>query len=310
MNNFASKNYIELKTQEIADFYDANPNINYEKANLLLIEIFKNCINYKKKDEEIHKAETILSNDNDTTYLNDVMSINKCKELHCEQNLEVILNKINPISEIIINTNSEICGDYIIVTPNKVNIIVENKIIKSNVSLSAINMFINSCKTQKINGILMSQHTGITGKQNFEIDFIDSNVIIYIHMAKYNEDKIQMAIEIIHKIYNKIAILNAEDSNISISSNVLYEIKNEYQHFINQREQFKNNIKSSQGLIIQQIDNMKLLNLDEYLSTKFTQMDKKSLYKCNLCNFYTSNTLKGMAAHKRGCKKKITNIEK
>lgn len=293
--------FVELKNPQTVEFYNENPSFDFEEANVLLIKILKN---YKP----IVPIENTQIENIQIEPKNSIQNISQIIPPNT-QNLEQLLNKISPTSEIMNNMNNEICGDYIVITPNKHNIIIENKINKINISSTVVNNFVNSCKTHKSNGILMSQHSGITGKQNFDIDFIDSNVIIYMHHTEYNEEKIQLAIEIIHKIHNKISILN-EINNISIPPNVLCEIKNEYQHFVSVKEEIKSNIKSSQGLIIQQIDNMKLLNLDEYLSTKFTQIDKKYLHKCNLCNFYTSNTLKGMAAHKRGCKKKFTNIEK
>ena len=114
-----------------------------------------------------------------------------------------------------------------------------------------------------------------------------------------------MAFVVIDKISEKINMLNTDNKNIIISDESLCKIQNEYNQFIEQKEQLQNNIKMSQVQLIHQINNMKLLNLNDYLSVKSVQKsDKIYLYKCDLCNFYTSNTLKGMAAHKRGCKKK------
>ena len=45
--------------------------------------------------------------------------------------------------------------------------------------------------------------------------------------------------------------------------------------------------------------------INKYLISKSFSNETVGLHKCNLCNFYTSNTLKGLAAHKRGCKKKV-----
>ena len=285
--------FIKLHNPKIVEFYESHPFIDYEKANILLVDMFKNCIHY----EPTQNSKNNTNNDNITTNTatHIMPNVTFVKEYKEPQNLEMILNKLNPTAEVLNNTDNNIIGDYIIVSPNK--------IVETNVKPCIINMFANSCKAQKANGILMSQHTGITGKQNFEIDFIDSNVIIYIHCAEYNEEKIQMAFEIMNKLHNKIKLLNTDNNN-SISSDVLHEIKNEYQQLVAQKSELQNNIKNNLTQIIHQRDNMNLSNLGDYLSTKFTQMEKKYLYKCNLCNFYTSNTLKGMAAHKRGCKKK------
>ena len=303
MSEICSEHYIKLKNTETINFYESHPFIDYEKANQLLVDLFKNCIS-TENIQESHKIDLLYNNN---TNSNIIQNMNDNYIPKIEPKLEVILNKLNPSSDIINNTDETICGDYIIITPNKANIIIENKTNEINIKPCVVSLFISSCKKQKANGILLSQHTGITGKQNFEIDIIDSNVIIYIHSVEYDESKIQMAFEIINKIYEKIKLINT-DNDISISKDVLFEIKNEYQTFVNKKEEIQNNIKFSQNQLMHQLENIKLDNLNDYLSTKFTQIEKKYQHKCNLCNFYTSNTLKGMAAHKRGCKKKFANV--
>ena len=94
------------------------------------------------------------------------------------------------------------------------------------------------------------------------------------------------------------------NGNNTISDTTLNQIKAEYQIFVNNKEELQTYVKNTHSAIMNKLENIKLCNTGEYLSTKFTQVDKPKLYKCNLCDFYTSNTLKGMAAHKRGCKKK------
>ena len=86
----------------------------------------------------------------------------------------------------------------------------------------------------------------------------------------------------------------------TVSEDALKQIKNEYQQFISDKSEIQSSIKH----INKKVDNIKFNNLSEYLADHYTQVDKPKLYKCTLCDLYTSNTLKGMAAHKRGCKKK------
>ena len=67
-------------------------------------------------------------------------------------------------------------------------------------------------------------------------------------------------------------------------------------------------VKMNHIQILNQVDSIKFSNLNTYLSTQFDNTEKKGIHKCNLCSYYTSNTLKGMAAHKRGCKKKHPTV--
>ena len=154
-------------------------------------------------------------------------------------------------------------------------------------------------------GIFMSQCSGIITKQNFQIDICDSFVILYIHHLNLNEDLIKLGIQIIQSIYAKIKN-NANKSNemFTISNDTMSEINNEYTLFCSHKEELQKLTKDIQGKMIYLLDKLKLSTLNNYLSTKFMNEPKNGIHKCNICNLYTSNTLKGMAAHKRGCKKK------
>jgi uncharacterized protein with FMN-binding domain len=218
-------------------------------------------------------------------------------------NLEFILNKLNPTSKIVSNKSSNICCDYIITNHNSTKLLIENKILDQNVSEIVVDMFKKSCQMNYANGILMSQNTGIIGKQDFEIEIIGSNVIVYLHLVNYDECKINLAINMLNRVHDEVISANANNNN-TISDATLNEIKVEYQKFTNNKEDLQIYIKNTHSAIVNKLENIKLSNMGEYLSTKFTQVDKPKLYKCNFCDFYTSNTLKGMAAHKRGCKKK------
>ena len=164
-----------------------------------------------------------------------------------------------------------------------------------------MDVFNQTCKTLNAHGILMSQYTGIVDKADFEIEITpQSNVIIYMHKVNYNENSIRLALNIIHKIHE--TLLTAKDSvSHLVSEDALIQIKNEYQQFMSDKSEIQASIKH----INKKVDNVKFNNLSEYLADHYTQVDKPKLYKCTLCDFYTSNTLKGMAAHKRGCKKKF-----
>ena len=82
------------------------------------------------------------------------------------------------------------------------------------------------------------------------------------------------------------------------------EINREYNSFINHKEAISNTIKESQKKILSQIDDLKFPALDKFLSTKYSSIQKQG-FICNLCNSFTVSTLKGLAAHKRGCSRKI-----
>lgn len=298
---------MEIKNKYVCDFYKKNAFIDYERANVLLVDLFKNCMYTSENDQKIELPNTFHeTNKLEQQNMESICyasTTKLCEGFNGEAKIEMLLNKLNPNEEIIQNTDENTCGDFIIIGQNRPNIIVENRVSDVNIKTGEIDFFIQSCKNNKSNGIFISQHTGIIGKNNFEMDIIDSNVVIFIHSVEYDEDKIKLAFESMNTLYNKIKMLQV-DMNTTISKEILYEINKEYQLFITQKEELQKYIKGNHSQMLNQIENIKLTHLTSYLSTHFSNIDKKGIHKCNLCNFYTSNTLKGMAAHKRGCKKK------
>ena len=297
MENMKLNEYI-ISNPLVCNFYNDHPNIDFEEANILLVNIFKMCNDFSKKNPQQTQSNygTVNGNELYTT---------KIKGETGENSMEIILNDINPTAEIIHNDNhSNFFYDFSVKRENKKMILIESKEFNTNIKTEEIELFVKSCQDTKSNGIFISQHSGITNKYNYQIDIIGMNIIIYVHHAEYSKEKIKVAFEMIDSIYEKIRYLNME-SEMVISKEILSEINREYQFFIKQKDEIKSYIKDNQNKLLNQIEDVKFSNLDKYLSTKFLNSEKVGIHKCDLCNFYTSNTLKGMAAHKRGCKKKV-----
>jgi hypothetical protein len=289
---------IELSHKDIISFYKERPHIDIEQSQLLMIDFLSKWETYVKKRDNAEVTQT-----DDLKQALQIATNTPIVPLYTKQdNLEFILNKLNPASKIVRNDHNNICCDYIITTHNSTKLLIENKTLDQNVSEIVVDMFKKSCQMNEANGILMSQNTGIIGKDDFEIEIIGSNVIVYLHLVNYDECKINLAINILNRVHDEVISANANSNTISDST--LNKIKVEYQKFTNNKEDLQLYIKNAHSAIVNKLENIKLSNMGEYLSTKFTQVDKPKLYKCNFCDFYTSNTLKGMAAHKRGCKKK------
>ena len=121
--------------------------------------------------------------------------------------------------------------------------------------------------------------------------------------AEYNEYKIKIAVDIIDNLNLKLSELN-----YNISKEILDEINNEFFFFLSQKETIINYIKETQKTLLNKISDIKFTCLDKYLSAKISNKKKEGIHKCCICHLYTSNTLKGIAAHKRGCIKKIKPI--
>ena len=273
---------------KIHSFYSKNPKINFEQINLLFIEIFEKSNTTLLSDFQKQITDFIATNSNETG----------------ENILEIILNKIIPTSEVIKNKNDQICCDYILRRDNKPNIMIESKICKTNINNDITNIFIETIKKNNQCGIFISQHSGILNKCNYHIETYNENIIVFIQNCEYSVEKIKNAIEIIDNLYYKLKQLRKEN-NYVIDKETLNEINSEYQLFINKKTHIIDFAQEYHTNLIKQIEGLQFKCLDNYLSSKIDFNKKVGIYKCDLCNIYTSNKLKGMSAHKRGCKKKV-----
>jgi hypothetical protein len=206
--------------------------------------------------------------------------------------------------------NNELC---IIKRPNKYNILIKNKDIKINITNEEINDFIQLMEENNCHGVFLSQNSGFVLKPDFHIEIYNKLIIVYVHNVNYNEQKIKMAIDIIDNLAIKLRELQCKDSiyEVIIDKNTLEEINREYQMFIQQKDILINIFKENQKQFFLQIEEFKFPELNKYLSTKFSIPVNKQGFKCELCKKFNGNNLKALAAHKRGCMRKIkiyTNI--
>lgn len=185
-------------------------------------------------------------------------------------------------------------------------ILLQNYELDTNIHVDDINSFMNVINEENVCGILISQYSGISNKNDFQIEFHDNNVVIYIHNAEYSNTKIEAAVNIIDHLYSKLNQFNKIGINddFTIPKDILETINNEYQTFISQKTAVIDVLKESQKKVMAQIDEIKFPSLDKYLSSKYSAPIIKPGLKCEICKCYSANNLKALAAHKRGCTRK------
>ena len=230
-------------------------------------------------------------------------SVSSNKGKYGEQNLSSILNSVYQSAEIKDTSGTKASGDFIMRRLEKPPILFENKEYKANVDKDEIAKFIRDIDVQNVNGIFISQYSGISFKQNYQIDIHKGNVLVYIQNCEYSLDKIRIAVDIIDSLAVKIQELNIDDSN-NISKEMLDDINTEYQAFILQKENMIMMLKDFQKRMNTQIEDLKLPVLDKYLEPKYAYI-KSNTFVCDLCNTFSTNNKQSLSAHKRGCKKKF-----
>jgi len=229
------------------------------------------------------------------------VSSNKGK--YGEQNLCNILNTVYPNAEVRDTTGVKSSGDFIMERLDKPTILFENKDYKQNINKDEIAKFIVDVDNQNTHGIFLSQYSGISFKQNYQIDVHKGKVLVYVQYCEYSIDKIRIAVDIIDNLSGKLEDVTQHDENNSISKEILDIINDEYQRYISQKEAMIVTLRDFQKKMSTQIDDIKFPELDKYLSHKYAYV-KSSCFACDLCNNFTASSKQSLSAHKRGCQKR------
>lgn len=291
---------MEITEAYVCDFYKANPTIDFVEVNIQICKLFESL--QLKTGEEFYKKISIThAHDTDNIVLHNHK--NNCYGETGEKLLEVLLNKIVLNAEVTNVGHLKNQGDFCIQRENHTPIMVMNKVSHKNVGPEEIQDFLAMMKENGRHGIFISQHSGFVNKNDYQIDFVNGNIVVFLHNVNYCMDKIQNAIQALDSLSSRMKNVNTQYDEY-LTEEVIYEINKEYQNFITKKDSILYQLKENQRALVIDIESLQFMNLDKYLSTKFTIQKKNDSILCTICKKYSSNTLKGMAAHKRGCKKK------
>jgi len=299
MNNFEIKSSLMLQNiqQPILSFITASEerittNVNSVKDNIANTE--------EKHHTMFHNMTSLINADKTSTPINN--NNNKMTNNHFVS----FLTKSFCSADI----SSRLFGmDFpttVMKRIRKPDILIQNYELDTNVSSDEMASFMNILSDENKCGIMISQYSGISNKNDFQIEFHNNNVIIFVHNSEYSNHKIEAAVNIIDHLYFKLHQFNKTGINddFTIPKDVLETINNEYQMFMTQKLAVIDVLKESQKKVIAQIDEIKFPSLDKYLSGKYSAPIIKTGLKCDICKCYSANNLKALAAHKRGCMRK------
>jgi hypothetical protein len=283
----------ETMNPAITQFYQENPSIDFEEVNLFFIKFMTNMKSNSRHDAQAVEPKVLFK---EMTSL----CTSYCQGELGDKKLEKILNEMYPTSEI---NNTEL--EFTMKRENKSTIVFENKVSEKNIGVEDTKHFFKKINSLNSHGIFISQNSGIISKSNYMIDINNGNILVYVHNVNYDASKIKVAIDIIDNLSSKLSDVYLPIKNdCNIQKKILDEINKEYQLFRAQKELTINFIKENNKTLLNQLADLEFQCLDKYLSSKYNNVAKPGIITCNLCNCYTSYTLKGMAAHKRGCVKK------
>ncbi len=230
-------------------------------------------------------------------------SSSSIKGAQSENQVEHILNKLLPTCEILVTSGIEKSGDFIIKREEKKHILIENKDYAQNVPKKEVDKFLRDVQFHKCHGIFLSQSSGITCRDNFQIQIFEDNILIFMHEVNYNEKTIKIAYDIINHIGERLEDVGEVDEiNINIPKDVLISINAEYAEYYRHKEATLALIKEYSKKLEENIKKFNLPTLENYLSTKFASVNN-SIFKCDICNEFNAKNSRALAAHKKACKK-------
>jgi len=226
-----------------------------------------------------------------------------------ENQLESVLNQMFPSAEVINTTGIKASCDFRVNRANQDTILFETKNYDRNVTLDEVKKFIRDIEQQKCHGVFLSQHSGITSKQNFQIDIKGTNVLVYVHNVDYCPQTIKIATDIIDSLSCKISELNTTQEVLTISKEMLDDINIEYSSFIDRKSTMIDILKEFQKKITYEINEMKFPTLSKLIISKCGNLlnDENDELICNNCNVFRAKNNKSLSTHKRYCKGNTNN---
>jgi hypothetical protein len=226
-----------------------------------------------------------------------------------ETQLENLLCEMHTSAEVLNTTGLTDSGDFILKRKDKPTILVENKQYKSNVPALEVKKFEDNCNTKGLHGIFLSQTSGIANRENYQINYQNGLILIYLHHVDYSKEKIRAAIEMIDGLSVKLNQIREQQENNNndniISKETLEEINIEYRKFSLNKDKMISHIKETYKTSLSNMDDIKMPSLDKYLSQIFVLENTINLmneFHCHCGKSY--QTPRGLSMHQHACKNK------
>jgi hypothetical protein len=270
---------------KIVEFFQKHPSISFDEVHIFLIDMLE-----KMANNEV-SSSIIMSQFKDRFEKN--LTYNSVDKT------SLILEKMFPSASLEFVGTTKETGDFILERKNKPKVLIENKDYTRTVPTEEVQKFIRDIDQQKCCGLFIS-NSGIAGKENFEVQVHNGDVLVYIQFCNYDSEKISMGFDIIDHFKEMLDNLNEDADKDMISKELIKDINDEYKVWVSTRATMLKNIKDFHDTMKKQLDTMCIPSLEKYLSTRFTPVS--SMMNCEHCGFACKNK-QALSAHLRGCPK-------
>lgn len=249
----------------------------FELLNSLQINL-NNCIENSGVHGKVSNIEQTL-----TSLYNNFTHNSSKKGEYAENILSSRLPEAFPEAEIVDTHNEANSGDFHIVMDNKPKILIESKNFSGNVPKRDIDKFYKDIQIQNCCGILCNTFGGIANKKHFEIDIIDTNILIFVHNYQFDVTQLQLAANVIYNTHRLIKE-KTEESTVSISSDFFSALKLEYDNFLRSFQHHLTIIKTS----VNSLNDLHFTLVNDFFhrksSSKSGNLITTPQFMCEICN--------------------------
>ena len=191
----------------------------------------------------------------------------------CSENLlSAVLDSLYPNGHIEDMSSNKASGDCVLSRPALTHkIMFENKNYERNVDKDEVEKFLRDVEHLRSHAVLVSQRSGISLKNNYQIEIHKGCIIVYVHKAEYLPERIQVAVDIIDSLAVRLQMLEKEenfDASLLLSQELMDLINDEYSAFVHSRENMSLLLRDFHKKMAGLIDDIRLPRLESYLKDR------------------------------------------
>jgi len=237
-----------------------------------------------------------------TKFLNKYQNNSSVKGAVSEIELYYMLQQIAPNDEIIRCSNEPNTCDIKLNRKDRTlpTILFESKDYVASVNSDEVAKFERDLQIKKCHGIFISQNSPITFKDLFHIDIINGIIHLYIPNAKYDTEKLKLAIHVIDNLSERISQLMIKDDDFVRFSNEDFDaLKEEYTKFAIKKSDMIEFIRNICKQMVEKLEDIQLPVLKKVLGN--TDSNGTNI-TCLLCNKFVAKNKASLSAHMKKCK--------
>ena len=271
INNSNNRNVDEISKRSL--------DIISKLQETLLLSLDSHSINYKI--QSIEKVVNMLH----TNLSNTQIELESCENIDNEHKYEanriILLNTLSRSftdSEVIDVHSEKNAGDIHIIKENHPTILIDSKYENDTISNSSLDRFYTNIRLNNCSGILCNAFGGIANRKHLSIDFVDNNVLVFIHNHKFDNKLFTLATNMIYTIHEQIK--DKISDGIPMDNRLFSHLKTEYNVFMQSYECHLDLIQNNLNSLYE----LKLKSLDHFFKRKSNVTLEVKKFTCHLCS--------------------------